>query len=102
MVRANKTYVIMSQKNSYNCKVGKQTPTTKGSNITERPQSVMGKITQRYYDWDGFFNAIKKLGIKSQEDYKERFHQDPLLPEDPSTGIIDFPGWEKTIELLYK
>lgn len=85
-------------KSVHNCRVGSARTSAVGR---AENNSVMGKIKDRYYDWDGFFKAIKKLKIKNEKDYKNRYKQDPLLPEDPSV-IVDFPGWETILKLLYK
>lgn len=103
ILSANKTYIIMSDnKSQHNCKVS--TPTTsimgRAKPFSVGKRTVRAKIKDRYYDFDGFFNAIKKIGIRSKDDYEQRFGEDPLLPEDPSRTIVDFPGWDATFKLL--
>lgn len=94
----------MSQKtNSHNCKVS-----TPGNSVQGRAKPFTvgkvkaiysrGKIKDHYYDWDGFSTAIKKLGIRSYEEYQQRFREDELLMEDPEKYIRGFPGWDKVFE----
>jgi hypothetical protein len=39
--------------------------------------------------------AAQRLKIKTKDDYKEKYKQDPRLPGNPREKYPDFPGWVK-------
>ncbi|MDB5238669.1 MAG: Phage integrase family protein [Candidatus Parcubacteria bacterium] len=48
-----------------------------------------------YKRWQTAATSARKLGIRSKEEYAEKYKSDKKLPSSPSSRYADFPGWPK-------
>jgi len=56
--------------------------------------TFLGRKPKKFYKtWKEARTAVKKLGIKTFGDYRERFKKDPRLPSNPHSFYPDFPGY---------
>ena len=51
-----------------------------------------------YPTWQEAAEAARRLGIKGETEYFEKYKQDPLLYRNPQVAYADFPGWRKFIK----
>jgi len=54
-----------------------------------------------YPTWQEAGEATKKLGIRSQDQYRQRYKKDPRLPSAPDATYKDFPGFTIFLEIFY-
>lgn len=47
----------------------------------------------KYETWEDASEAAKKLGIRSHDDYREKYRYDPKLPSNLTRFYKDFPGY---------
>lgn len=54
----------------------------------------LGKKVKDFYEtWQEASEVAKKLGAKSEDDYRTKYKKDPRLPFAPQAYYDDFPGW---------
>ncbi len=56
----------------------------------------LGGTKKDYYaTWRKASKAVIALGIRTVEEYKKRYKEDPRLPSAPAVYYANFPGWPK-------
>ena len=57
-----------------------------------------GRQKKNFYPtWQEAAEAARRLEIKGETQYFEKYKQDPLLYRNPQVAYADFPGWRKFI-----
>jgi hypothetical protein len=47
-----------------------------------------------YSTWQQAATAVRRMGIKVQREYYQRYKENPRLPGSPASKYKDFPGWD--------
>ncbi|MDB5237238.1 MAG: Type restriction protein res subunit [Parcubacteria group bacterium] len=61
----------------------------------------LGKKRVLYKTWEEASVAAQKLGIKSQNEYYQRFREDPRLHSGPHRIYTDFPGYREFLGVSF-